>query len=253
MDSFSCPAKSPLFTSRQEPAADSSPQAHTTDTSDSVTTTAEVPPPTTPVGGGPLLRRRARRRLGLPATGALGSDTLWEAGDFPPHDLYSLLPDVQSTFAGVRGRRHHRLRVQHADAGGPAGLRRRARTGLGDTLAEYWDGGGAVVMTAGAYADGRFTAGGYAPSDPLATVSSWTDSLGAAPEPDSPLMSRVGQLGTPDGFQGDWSASSPGAVVAATWAKSGNPPCRAGHPRRPAAGGPQHAALLQPPAPRALQ
>jgi hypothetical protein len=100
----------------------------------------------------------------------------------------------------------------------------------GDVLADYWDGGGAVVVavystteySSGALLQGRLgSAGnGYILIDPTGLESS-SDSLGTVLEQQSPLMAGVASLSASSAFRSTGAVIN-GGVVVARWA-SGRP------------------------------
>ena len=116
---------------------------------------------------------------------------------------------------------------------------------LGDVLADYWDGGGAVVLAEfalGAWAgswpqvlQGRFGSAsrGYLLINSTAGYESPPDSLGTVLEPQSPLVAGVGALGATLAYRSTGNVINGGVVVAA-WAGGGQPlivrGARAGRP-----------------------
>ncbi len=77
-------------------------------------------------------------------------------------------------------------------------------SGLGDVLAQYWDGGGAVVVAVDANVESRllsrcWAANGYMLTDRTAVWEdpSDSDSLGVVLEPLSPLMADVASSRNP--------------------------------------------------------
>lgn len=101
-------------------------------------------------------------------------------------------------------------------------------SGVGDALAQYWDGGGAVVVATFANADsrlqGRFgtAANGYILIDGTAGWDHPSDSLGEVAEPQSLLMAGVARLSS--GYaRHSTGAVVNGGVVVARWASNGRP------------------------------
>ena len=100
--------------------------------------------------------------------------------------------------------------------------------GLGDVLAQYWDGGGAVVVavfaTAGDSLQGRFgtAANGYVLIDGTANQEAPSDSLGSVLEPKSPLMAGVASISATQAYRSTGAVINGGAVVA-QWASNGRP------------------------------
>ena len=100
-------------------------------------------------------------------------------------------------------------------------------SGLGDVLAEYWDGGGAVVVAYSANADsylqGRFgtVANGYILIDGTASSEYHSDQMRVM-EPDSPLMAGVASL-TALSAERSTGAVINGGIVIAEWASNGRP------------------------------
>ena len=120
-----------------------------------------------------------------------------------------------------------------------------APSALGDVLADYWDGGGAVVLAEfalGAWAgswpqvlQGRFGSAsrGYLLINSTAGYESPPDSLGTVLELQSPLVAGVGALGATLAYRSTGNVINGGVVVAA-WAGGGQPlivrGARAGRP-----------------------
>ena len=97
--------------------------------------------------------------------------------------------------------------------------------GLGDVLAQYWDSGGSVILTADAICLGKLTGrfaspgAGYMLIDGLASIDTADDSLGTIYEPDSPLLADVSSLSAWQIPHSTGSVINSGTTVAA-WAKS---------------------------------
>ena len=101
-------------------------------------------------------------------------------------------------------------------------------SGVGDVLAQYWDGGGAVVVavfaTAGDSLQGLFgtAANGYVLIDGTANQEAPSDSLGSVLEPKSPLMAGVASISATQAYRSTGAVINGGAVVA-QWASNGRP------------------------------
>ena len=101
--------------------------------------------------------------------------------------------------------------------------------GTGDVLAQYWDGGGAVVVGMWALSSrfplgGRFGTGanGYMLMDATAGYEQPADTLGTVLEPQSPLMTGVASLSANQAIRSTGSVIN-GGVVVAQWASNGRP------------------------------
>ena len=100
--------------------------------------------------------------------------------------------------------------------------------GLGDVLAQYFDGGGGVVVASWAncnsYLRGRFgaVANGYMLINGTAACESPADSLGAVLEAQSPLMTGVTALSAQKAYRSTGAVINGGQVVA-QWASNGRP------------------------------
>ena len=97
---------------------------------------------------------------------------------------------------------------------------------LGDALADYWDGGGGVVVAASATTGsiaGRFGAleNGYRLMQMTSSVDCAGDSLGAVSEPDSPLLVGVTSLDTAYDMCQSLNGLANGGIAVASWARSG--------------------------------
>jgi hypothetical protein len=103
-------------------------------------------------------------------------------------------------------------------------------SGLGDVLAQYWDGGGAVVVASHAneYStlQGRFGTGtnGYILIDGASPAGQEfpSDSLGTILEPQSPLMTGVASLSASTAIRSTGPVIN-GGVIVAKWASNGRP------------------------------
>jgi len=95
---------------------------------------------------------------------------------------------------------------------------------VGDVLAQYWDGGGAVVAADTLIFQGRFgtVANGYLLIDATAGDKGPSDSLGAVLEPQSPLMAGVASLSASEAWSSTGAVIN-GGVVVAKWASNGRP------------------------------
>ncbi len=97
---------------------------------------------------------------------------------------------------------------------------------LGDNLADYWDGGGRVVLAPLADSNvpvqGRFgdPANGYILISPAGLLA-WNDSLGTILEPASPLVDGVHTLTASQAYRSAGSAIN-GGIVVAQW-QTGEP------------------------------
>jgi hypothetical protein len=99
--------------------------------------------------------------------------------------------------------------------------------GLGDVLADYWDGGGGVVVASGAVMGsigGRFGAveNGYRLMQITSSVGCAGDSLGAVSEPDSQLMVGVASLDAAYDMCQSLGGLVNGGIAVASWATSGS-------------------------------
>ena len=101
----------------------------------------------------------------------------------------------------------------------------QSTTGLGDVLAQYWDGGGAVVVAFNAVItlnEGRFgtALNGYILLDTAGTDDSSLNTLGTLIEPQSPLL--IGVTSLTASYYRSTGAVINGGVVVARWS-SGYP------------------------------
>jgi hypothetical protein len=102
-------------------------------------------------------------------------------------------------------------------------------SGLGDVLAQYWDGGGAVVVAIvgnniGNKLRGRFgtNTNGYILIDGSADQEYPSDYLGTVHEPQSPLMTGVANLSADFAVRSMGDVIN-GGIVVARWASNGRP------------------------------
>jgi hypothetical protein len=101
-------------------------------------------------------------------------------------------------------------------------------SGLGDVLAQYWDGGGGVVVATHAntesYLQGRFGTNdnGYIVIDGSAYQEFPYDTLGRVIEPESRLMAGVASLAASSAVRSTGEVIN-GGVVVARWASNGRP------------------------------
>ena len=99
---------------------------------------------------------------------------------------------------------------------------------IGNVLADYWDGGGAVVLAQGSFylghVQGRFgtAANGYMLMDGNPSYEAPSDMLGQVLEPQSPLMAGVSSITASFAVRGTGAVLN-GGVVVAQWASNGRP------------------------------
>jgi hypothetical protein len=106
---------------------------------------------------------------------------------------------------------------------------------LGDNLADYFDGGGRVVVAAFANATvtlgGRWASGGYGLIEPLGQAQSLESAPIGLTEPGSPLLSGVSSLTATAAFRSQGGPIQ-GGVVVATWGSGAPLIVRGAHAER---------------------
>ena len=145
----------------------------------------------------------------LLATRAFAAVDLFDAGRTTP-----ALSDLQRYTAALVWR-------------GP-GVQFASASAVGDVLAQYWDGGGAVVTAEQALESGNFQGRFWTPSNSYMLIDGSggngapSDALGAVFEPESPLMADASALSAASA-QRSLGGVINGGVVVCRWASDGRP------------------------------